>query len=64
MVLCYFFSPLVLTYLKVKSEMYLRVPENRNAETQQIRVRKELKVGLELVFPPSLGNNLQYITAI
>jgi hypothetical protein len=51
-------------YLKVKSEMYLRVPKNRNAETQQIRARKELKVGLELVFPHSLGNDLQYITAI
>lgn len=60
----YFFSPLVLMYLKVKSEMYLRVPKNRNAETQQIRARKELKVGLELVFPHSLGNDLQYITAI
>lgn len=64
MALC-IFSPLVLMYRKVKSEMYLRVPENRNAETQQIRARKEeLKVGLELVFPHSLGNNLQYITAI
>ena len=44
--------------------MYLRVPKNRNADTQQIRARKELKVGLELVFPHSLGNDLQYITAI
>lgn len=51
-------------YRKVTSEMYLSVPEYRNAETQQIRARKELKVGLELVFPHSLGNSLQYITAI
>ena len=64
MTLCIFFSPLVLMYRKVTREMYLSVPEYRNAETQQIRARKELKVGLELVFPHSLGNNLQYITAI